>query len=133
MNVQTGRRLTLALAIVALLVGASVTGAAQGAKIDITGSWAFNVETEAGTGTPTVTFKQEGEKVTGHYSSQTFGEVDITGTLKGQELLFTFKTEALGAAAEVSYKGTVENNNAMKGTLDIPGLGGGTFTATRNK
>ena len=135
MNVQTRRTLTLALTIVALLVGASVKGAAQGApaaKIDLTGSWAFTVQTAAGTGEPTVTFKQEGEKLTGHYSSMTLGEADLTGTLKGQELTFTFKPEVL-AGAEVVYKGTVENNAAMKGTLDIPMIGEGTFTAIRNK
>ncbi|HRC76260.1 MAG TPA: hypothetical protein PLO33_11315, partial [Kouleothrix sp.] len=35
---------------------------------NLTGSWAFEVSTQAGTGNATVTFKQDGEKLTGHYS-----------------------------------------------------------------
>jgi len=43
---------------------------AQAAKVDVTGKWAFNVETAAGSGTPTITFTQDGEKLTGKYSGQ---------------------------------------------------------------
>jgi hypothetical protein len=132
MNVQFVRKLALSIAVVALIGAASLTGLAQ-AKIDITGQWAFDVQTEAGGGTPTFTFKQEGETITGHMSSQTFGEQDIKGTLKGQDLTFSFKSDALGDVAEVVYKGKVESNESIKGTLEIPGLGSGTFTAARAK
>ena len=33
--------------------------------------------------TPSVAFKQDGEKLTGTYSSQVFGEQKVTGTIKG--------------------------------------------------
>jgi hypothetical protein len=46
--------------------------------LTISGTWTFDVVTDAGTGTPTVTLKQDGEKLTGHYSSQTLGEADLT-------------------------------------------------------
>ena len=131
MNVQYGRKLALIVAV-ALIGAASLTGLAQ-AKIDLTGKWAFDVQTEGGGGTPTFTSKQEGEKITGHMSSQTFGEQDVTGTLKGQDLTFSFKSSALGDEATVVYKGKVESNESIKGTLDIPGLGAGTFTAVRAK
>jgi hypothetical protein len=132
MNVQFGRKFVFAVALVTLIGASTLAGFAQ-AKIDLTGKWTFDVQTEAGGGTPTFTFKQEGEKVTGHMSSQTFGEQEITGTLKGQDLTFSFKSDALGAEAEVVYKGKVESNDAIKGTLEIPGLGSGTFTAARAK
>lgn len=132
MNVQFGRKLAFAVAVVALIGASSLAGLAQ-AKIDVTGKWNFDVQTEAGGGTPTFTFKQEGEQITGHMSSQTFGEQEIKGTLKGQDLTFSFKSDALGAEAEVVYKGKVESNDSIKGTLDIPGLGAGTFTAVRAK
>ena len=132
MNVQFGRKLALAVAVVALIGASSLAGLAQ-AKIDITGQWAFDVQTEAGGGTPTFTFKQEGEKITGHMSSQTFGEQDVTGTLKGQDFVVSFKSDALGADAEVTYKGKVESNDSIKGTFDIGGLGSGTFTGVRAK
>jgi hypothetical protein len=123
------KRAVATLGIVAVtLIG--VTVEAQ-QKVDVTGKWAFSVETGAGTGTPTVTLKQDGEKLTGHYSSQTFGEVDLTGSVKGNAIEFSFSADAQGTALKVTYKGTVESKDAMKGTVDLGGLGEGTWTAKK--
>ena len=120
------------LIVTATLVACvSWTLAAQGAKIDLTGKWAFTVQTDAGTGEPTVTLKQDGEKLTGHYSSQVLGEADLTGTVKGQKIEFGFTADAQGTKLEVKYSGTVESKDALKGTVDLGGLGSGTFTAKR--
>jgi hypothetical protein len=115
----------------AIAMTASTSLVAQGTKVDVTGKWAFNVQTDAGTGTPTVTLKQEGEKLTGHYSSQTLGEADVTGTVKGDKFEFTFTADPQGTKLEVKYSGTVENKDSLKGTVDLGGLGTGTFTAKR--
>jgi hypothetical protein len=101
------------------------------AKTDLTGKWLFEVQTDAGTGTPTVTFKQDGEKLSGHYSSQTLGEADLTGTVKGDQVHFTFMADLGGQAAPVTYDATVQGKDAMKGTIDIAGLATGTFTGKR--
>jgi hypothetical protein len=119
-----------ALAAVAVLCGGTVGGAAQGAKIDVTGKWAFNVETAAGSGTPTMTFKQDGEKLTGHYSGQ-LGEADLTGTVKGAAIEFKFTVDVQGQTLNAVYSGTVDGKDAMKGQVDLVGLGEGTFTAKR--
>src|SRR5437870_4105681 len=121
-------RLLIALAIVVL---AATALPAQSSKVDVTGQWTFTVQTDAGTGTPTVTLKQDGEKLTGHYSSQLLGEADLTGSIKGQQFTFTFTANAQGTALEVKYTGTVENKDALKGSVDLGGLGSGTFTAKR--
>ena len=115
----------------ALVACVSWTLAAQDAKIDLTGKWTFTVQTDAGTGEPTVTLKQDGEKLTGHYSSQVLGEADLTGTVKGQQIQFTFTANAQGTSLEVKYSGTIENKDALKGSVDLGGLGSGTFTAKR--
>jgi hypothetical protein len=107
---------------------AAARGFAQ-TKIDVTGKWAFNVETSAGAGAPTMTFKQEGEKLTGHYAG-TFGEADLTGTVKGSDISFTFSVDAQGTMIKEIYTGTVDNDS-MKGKIVIEGLGEGTFTAKR--
>jgi hypothetical protein len=120
-------RLT-ALAAAALIGGAALH--AQAAKTDVTGKWAFNVETGAGSGTPTITLKQDGEKLTGHYSGQ-LGEADLTGTIKGQEFTFKFTVDAQGNMLECTYQGTVESKDSLKGKLDIAGLANGTFTAKK--
>ncbi len=113
------------------LIALTVSLAQAQAKLDITGTWTFEVTTDQGGGTPTVTFKQEGEKVTGHYSSGTLGEADLQGTLKGNELNFTFDADLQGQAAPVAYKCTVENSSTMKGTLNIAGMINGTFTGKK--
>jgi hypothetical protein len=113
------------LAVFALLVG---TAQAQ-AKIDVTGKWAANVETSAGAGAPTFTFKQDGEKLTGRYAG-TFGEADLTGTIKGADITFTFSADAQGTTIKSTYTGTVDKDT-MKGKLVIEGLGEGTFTAKK--
>ena len=119
-------------AVMAVMMAfASMVLAAQGTKVDVTGKWAFTVQTDAGTGTPTVTLKQEGEKLTGHYSSQTLGEADLTGTIKDGKINFSFTADLQGNKVDVKYSGTVENKDALKGTVDIGGLGTGTFTAKR--
>jgi hypothetical protein len=121
-----------AAAVLLVLTAPAVVGAGQAARIDITGAWLFDVTTSGGPGTPTVTFKQDGEKITGHYSSQTLGEADLTGTLKGQDLSFTFDADLQGTSVPVVYKATVESKDSMKGTLDIGGgLAAGTFTGKR--
>jgi len=88
---------------------AAATPAVQAgdARLDVTGTWAFQVETSGGSGTPTMTFKQDGEKLTGHYSGQ-LGEAPLTGTVKGN------------TAEKDSMKGTVK-----LGDFD------GTFTAKK--
>jgi hypothetical protein len=120
-----------AAAIVAVAVMLSATHTnAQADKVNVTGKWLFNVETGAGSGTPTMTFTQDGEKLTGKYVGQ-LGEADLTGTVKGQDIAFSFNVDAQGTALTFKYTGTIENQDALKGKVEIAGLGEGTFTAKR--
>jgi hypothetical protein len=115
------------------LVVATAAPRAQSAKVDLTGKWRFEVQTDAGGGTPTVTLKQDGEKLSGHYSSQNLGEADLTGSVKGQQFTFTFTANPTGTALDVKYSGTIENKDALKGSVDLGGLASGTFTAKRQQ
>ena len=129
MRLQTYR---FALAMVALVLSAGLmVPSAQSGKVDVTGAWAFTVESAGGTGTPTVTFKQDGEKLTGHYSSMFFGEADLTGTLKGQAIEFLVAADVQGTKVELKFTGTVEGKDAMNGKTSAGELGDGTFTAKR--
>ena len=121
--------LVAAVALTFAIIG--TTPASAQAKVDLTGKWIFDVQTDAGAGTPTVTFKQEGEKLSGHYSSQALGEAELTGTVKGQNVNFTFMSVLAGQAVPVTYAATIESKDALKGTIDIGGLAGGTFTGKR--
>ena len=119
-------KIALFTGMVAWLLPAALA-AQQGTNV--TGEWAFTVQTDQGGGNPTFTFKQDGEKLTGKYSG-TFGSADLTGTVKGNAIQFTFTADVQGQQATNTYKGTVEKNT-MKGTLDIAGMLTGTFTGTK--
>jgi len=104
--------------LLALVAVGAATGLAVRAqeKIDITGTWIFDVTTDQGNGTPTVILKQEGEKITGHISSMTFGEQDLTGSLKDKALTFEFGAPDVG---KVSIPAPSRATPSLKGTLDI--------------
>ena len=59
-----------------------------------------------------------------------FGEADLTGTVKGTDIKFTFSVDVQGTKLDETYTGTVDKDS-MKGKVDISGIGEGTFTAKR--
>jgi hypothetical protein len=134
MNALLSRR---GLLVVAVVIASGTIAAAQRgqtSKVDVTGAWDLEVNTDAGgTTTPSVTLKQDGEKLTGHYSSATLGEADVTGTVKGNDVAFNFNASVQGTSVAVTYTGTVENNASMKGKISLTGLGEGTFTGKKKK
>ena len=99
------------------------------AKLDVTGTWALEVVTGAGTGSPTITLKQDGEKLSGQYSGQ-LGEAPLTGTLKGTDITFSFTVTVEGNSGSIIYTGTVDKDT-MKGTVTLGELGDGTFTGKK--
>ncbi|MGE0364103.1 MAG: hypothetical protein AB7H93_22800 [Vicinamibacterales bacterium] len=122
--------------VVTLVAVAAVT-AALGAPIaaqnqNVSGDWTFSVQTDQGSGSPSISFKQEGETLTGTYSGL-FGSAPLKGTIKGSAIEFSFESEAQGQRVDSVYKGTVEKDE-MKGTVAIAGGQlNGTFTASRRK
>jgi hypothetical protein len=114
--------------------GAAPAPAAQspvdksGDKTDVTGAWSVTVETEAGSGNPSFTFKQEGEKLTGKYKGL-FGESDLTGTVKGDKIEFSFKVSGQ-IEGTLTYTGTTDGKT-MKGKVNLAGMGEGTFTGKK--
>ncbi len=114
------------LKIVAVLFLAA--GLCAGA--DVTGEWAFTVETEAGTGQPSFAFKQDGEKLTGTYSGM-LGKADVRGTVKGNNIEFEFEGSAEGQTVRIRYSGVIEGSGQMKGTVQFADYGSGTWKAVR--
>jgi hypothetical protein len=96
---------------------------------DVSGTWALEVETPQGKGTPTFTFKQEGEKLSGQYRGQ-FGEAPVNGTIKGRAIEFWIDVTVEGNSLRVTYSGTVEKDS-MKGTVKLGDFGEATFTGAR--
>ncbi len=97
---------------------------------DITGKWQFDVQTDAGGGSPTFVFKQDGEKLSGTYSGA-FGQANIAGTVKGDAVEFSFDAEVGDQKGKIVYRGTIEGPGKMKGEVEFTGLGKGTWTGTK--
>ena len=114
---------------ITMLASAALAGAALAADANVAGEWDFTVETQAGTGTPHFSLKQDGSAVTGNYKGQ-LGEAPVTGTVKGNELTINFKVNAQGTDLAITYTGTVEGN-AIKGKVSLGELGEGTFTGKK--
>lgn len=110
--------------------GAGGRAAQQDKPADVAGAWSLTVETQQGTGSPSVTFEQDGETLTGTYSSQLFGEQHVSGTIKGNSITFTFTGAVEGNAITVTYSGAVEKDT-MKGKVAFGDFGEGTFTGKR--
>jgi len=123
----SSRLVTTVIAIACIAVGLLC---AQDAKVDVTGEWVLMVMSVGGTGTPTVTFKQDGENLTGHYSSELIGEADLKGTVKGQAIEFIVSADVQGTKFDLKYTGTVEGKE-MKGKVSSGDFGDGTFTGKR--
>ena len=117
----------VSIALIAATAMAASLTRAQNANV--AGTWNMTVETQAGSGSPTFTLKQEGEALTGTYKGQ-LGEANIKGTVKGKEIKITFKVNVQDMDLECEYTGTVEGDT-MKGKVKLGDLGEGTFTGKK--
>jgi hypothetical protein len=111
------------LIVLAVLISAALT--LRGA--DLTGTWSAAVVLDAGNGTATFNFKQTGEALTGTYTG-TFGQAQVTGTVKGDQAEWSFENDQVG---KVAYKGVLDGAGKMKGSVTYGQLGAGTFTAEK--
>src|SRR5438445_12368287 len=109
----------LRLACVFLLC---IIGMTSAFAADISGAWQFSVQTNQGSGSPTVVFQQQGEKLTGTFHSLLFGDAPITGSVKDNAIEFAFEGSTLGQKIKVTYKGTIESPTVMKGTAVYAGV-----------
>lgn len=106
----------------------AAASSASSAKVDVSGAWDVEVQTEQGAGNPAFTFKQDGEKLSGTYKGL-LGESTLAGTVKGDKIEFSFKVSGQ-VEGTVTYTGTTDGKT-MKGKLSLAGLGEGTFTGKK--
>ena len=106
-----------------------VPAASAAATANVSGEWNLTVETANGTYTPSVVFKQDGETLAGTYKSQ-FGETSLKGTIKGNEIKFSFTISPQGQDLVIEYSGTVDGDT-MKGKAKFGEAGEGTFTGKK--
>ncbi len=97
---------------------------------DVSGKWEFTVQLDAGSGSPTFVFQQSGEKLTGKYNGL-FGDAELTGTVKGDAIEFSFEASMQDQKGKVVYRGTITSATQMKGEVDYAGLSKGTWSAVK--
>src|SRR5215472_10906299 len=125
------RPFKFAVVLTAWLLGTLVVTvpsfAADPAKV--AGDWTLTIEGPNGTATPSASFKQDGENLTGTYKGR-FGESPLKGTIKGNDIKFTTKINPQGQDLELTYTGTVDGDS-MKGKASFGGMGDGEFSGKR--
>ena len=118
------------MAIAVLVFVAAAAGVRAQDTVDLTGTWILQVETSAGGGSPTFTFKQTGDVLEGTYEG-TFGKVNnVKGKVAGNKATWSFTADAQGTQLNIEYSGTIEKDT-MKGTVTLGDLAEGTFTGKR--
>lgn len=118
---------TLAALLLATLILTSPAFAADAAKV--AGQWNLTLQTPNGPGTPTATFKQDGETLTGTYKGR-FGESPLKGTIKGNEITFSATINPQGQEIQIVYSGTVDGDS-MKGKVKFGDMGEADFTGKK--
>lgn len=100
------------------------------AQTSVTGDWDVTITSPQGPNTSLVSFKQEGEKVSGIFKSP-LGELPFTGgTMTGSELKFVFTINTQGMELPITLTGKVDGAT-MTGKADFGGFAEGEWTAKR--
>jgi len=123
--------------LIVLLLGLALGTAGSGAgAANISGTWAFSIEMgEPKPTNVTFAFKQEGEKLSGTYTNPKGIEYPVTGTVKGDNVVFSYELSPAKQSMTVRYTGTIESPTKMTGAVDWIGGGvpPGKWTATKKK
>lgn len=115
--------------LAALFAIAAFTVAQAAAAADVTGTWIMNVETSAGSGSPTFVLVQKGDELSGTYRGQ-LGEAQVTGTVKDDDVTIEYKVDGQAGSLAVKYWGKTDGKK-MTGKVSLGQLGDGTFTGTK--
>jgi len=126
--------------LIALLGLSLVTAGAWGFVTDISGTWAFTIERATGpVHDETFVFKQASEKLTGTYSGMWFREQNVIGSVKGDQVVFSWDITTDGGGKRpptVTFVGKLESPSKMTGTVEVPYCVEGQnckWTATKKK
>ena len=119
-------RTTAVACVFACLIGLPTAAAAQ---IDITGPWEVTLNAPTGPATAEVTFKQEGEAITGELVSP-LGTTAFKGTLIKEILTVNAAIDVQGNQLVLAFTGKVAND-AMTGNVKFGDFGEAPWTAKR--
>lgn len=125
------RTLVLTVLMLGALAARAPAQSKDASKIDLTGTWALTVNSQGQTGQSEVTLIQRGDSLIGRYTSQTLGDLEVVGSVKGREFAFAYSAAMNGQPLTVNVKGIVQNPDSLSGTATMGPLGNATFSAKR--
>lgn len=106
--------------------------ASSSAPASVAGSWSLATNVQGNTSTPSCTFKQDGEKITGSCSAPNNTPSDVTGEVTDTKVTFRYVIEWEGQPLTLVFTGTLDSDTTMKGTIEVQPMGvPGEFTATK--
>ncbi|MFC2161500.1 amidohydrolase family protein [Acidobacteriota bacterium] len=93
---------------------------AEPTSLDISGKWKAVVESPMGAMDMTIEFIQDGNNITGSFTSE-MGNWDITdGILSGTDLSFSISANIMGESMDMEFSGTVDNES-LEGDISVQG------------
>jgi hypothetical protein len=112
-----------------ILLAAPMVSALEPAKV--AGKWNGTLQLDAISGSPVLTFKQDGEKLTGTYEGY-YGVSPLEGQIKEKEIGFVVTLGVEGTKIQGIFSGTVDGDT-MGGRVEFEGAGSGKWSAVRAK
>jgi len=106
--------------------------ASAGENPSVNGKWQVHSSVAGNESDMVCTFTQKDDALSGSCTSDQ-GKFEITGTVNGNKVAWSYKSEYNGTPLTVKYDGTVDSATKMKGSADVPEFSaGGDFTATQS-
>jgi hypothetical protein len=106
--------------------------ASSGGPASVAGSWTLATNVQGNTGSPSCTFKQDAEKITGTCSAPNNTQSEVTGEVTDANVTFRYTIEWDGNPLTLVFTGTLDSDTTMKGTIDVQPMGvPGEFTAKK--
>ena len=100
------------------------------AQTDVSGTWKLTVESQEGTANPTVSFIQNGEKLSGTYRGR-MGQARLEGTLRGNAIQFTVTLRFRDQSFVNTYSGAV-SGETMSGKVQFADSATGKWSGKRS-
>ncbi len=101
------------------------------AAASIAGKWTMSLETQNGTMTPGLDFKQDGKKVSGTLSSPQ-GDAPLAGEYAEGKLTFNVSFQGNNGEVQLVFAASLKPDGTLAGTMNF-GQGEMTWTASRVK
>src|ERR1700752_727937 len=122
-------RMARLVLVFCLTAGPSASFVGEPAKVE--GKWNARLQLESITGHPVLTFKQDGEKLTGTYEGR-YGPSPLEGEVKDSKIGFVVSFSVEGTQTTGVFEGTVDGAT-MGGKVEFEGAGSGTWYAVPPK